>query len=148
MLESAIISEFQLTSIENTEEGIIFALKKITELENDLFLMNELLNQSLYLLIDIMKDKQQLIFTEAIKQLNKQTLSLNKLAESLTNKLDFTFSMIKWNLTKFRDYGLFETKGQRGNTKSTMITTELGKMLHSAYAQINNKKSVTTQNNK
>ena len=136
LLKPAIISELQLERIENTEEGIIFAQKRILELENHLLLMDELLNQSLYLFIDLMKDKQQLIFTEAIKQLDKKSLSLNKLAEFLSHKLDLTFSMIKWNLTKFRDFGLFESNGQRGNTKSTLITTDLGILLYSTFARM------------
>ncbi|MCK5304491.1 MAG: hypothetical protein KAJ72_04520 [Candidatus Heimdallarchaeota archaeon] len=136
MLKPAIISELQLERIENTEEGIIFAQKRILELENHLLLMDELLNQSLYLFIDLMKDKQQLIFTEAIKQLDKKSLSLNKLAEFLSHKLGLTFSMIKWNLTKFRDFGLFESNGQRGNTKSTLITTDLGILLYSTFARM------------
>lgn len=136
LLKPAIISELQLERIENTEEGIIFAQKRILELENDLLLMDELLNKSLYLFIDLMKDKQQLIFTEAIKQLDKKSLSLNKLAEILSHKLDLTFSMIKWNLTKFRDYGLLESNGQRGNTKSTVIITDLGRMLYSTFAKM------------
>ena len=140
LLNPAIISELQLERIENTEEGIIFAQKRIIELENDLLLMDEILNKSLYLFIDLMKDKQQLIFTEAIKQLDRRSLSLNKLAEILSHKLELTFSMIKWNLTKFRDYGLFESNGQRGNTKSTVLTTELGKMLNSAFARMKTKK--------
>lgn len=140
LLKPAIISELQLERIENTEEGIIFAQKRILELENDLLLMDELLNKSLFLLIDILKDKQHLIFTEAIKQLDKRSFSLNKLAEILSHKLDFTFSMIKWNLTKFRDYGLFESNGQRGNTKSTLLLTELGKMLYSTFAKMKTRK--------
>lgn len=140
LLKPAIISELQLERIGNTEEGIIFAQKKILELENNLLLMDELLNKSLFLFIDIMKDKQQLIFTEAIKQLDKRSLSLNKLSEILSHILDFTFSMIKWNLTKFRDYGLFESNGQRGNTKSTLIETELGRMLYSTFAKMKTKK--------
>ncbi|MHA1345574.1 MAG: hypothetical protein ACTSVO_04800 [Candidatus Heimdallarchaeaceae archaeon] len=140
MLKPAIISELKLERIENTEEGIIFAQKRILELENDLLFMDELLIKSLHLFIDLMKDKQQLIFSETIKQLDKKTLSLNKLAEILSHKLDFTFSMIKWNLTKFRDYGLFETNGQRGNTKSTIIITELGKLLYSTSAKMKSKK--------
>lgn len=102
--------------------------------------MDELLNKSLFLLIDILKDKQHLIFTEAIKQLDKRSFSLNKLAEILSLKLDFTFSMIKWNLTKFRDYGLFESNGQRGNTKSTLLLTELGRMLYSTFAKMKTRK--------
>lgn len=140
LLKPAIISELKLERIENTEEGIIFAQKRILELENDLLFMDELLIKSLHLFIDLMKDKQQLIFSETIKQLDKKTLSLNKLAEILSHKLDFTFSMIKWNLTKFRDYGLFETNGQRGNTKSTIIITELGKLLYSTSAKMKSKK--------
>ncbi len=140
LLKPAIISKLQLESIENTEEGIIFARKRISELENDLLLMDEILKQSLFLFIGLMKDKQQLIFTEAIKQLKKESLSLNKLAEILSNKLDLTFSMIKWNLTKFRDFGLFESNGQRGNTKSTILATELGKMLNSTFARMKTKK--------
>ncbi len=140
LLKPAIISELQLERIENTEEGIIFAQKRILELENDLLLMDELLNKSLFLLIDILKDKQHLIFTEAIKQLDKRSFSLNKLAEILSLKLDFTFSMIKWNLTKFRDYGLFESNGQRGNTKSTLLLTELGRMLYSTFAKMKTRK--------
>jgi hypothetical protein len=140
LLKPAIISELQLERIENTEEGIIFAQKRILELKNDLLLMDELLNKSLFLLIDILKDKQHLIFTEAIKQLDKRSFSLNKLAEILSLKLDFTFSMIKWNLTKFRDYGLFESNGQRGNTKSTLLLTELGRMLYSTFAKMKTRK--------
>jgi len=140
LLKPAIISELQLERIENTEEGIIFAQKRILELENDLLLMDELLNKSLFLFIDLMKDKQRLIFTETIKQLDKRSLSLNKLAEILSHKLGLTFSMIKWNLTKFRDYRLFESNGQRGNTKSTLIVTELGKMLYSTFAKMKTKK--------
>ena len=140
LLKPAIISKLQLGSIEDTEEGIIFAQKRILELENDLLLMDEILKQSLFLFIGLMKDKQQLIFTEAIKQLDKESLSLNKLAEKLSNKLNLTFSMIKWNLTKFRDFGLFESNGQRGNTKSTLLATELGKILNSAFARMKTKK--------
>ncbi len=140
LLKPAIISELQLERIENTEEGIIFAQKKILELENDLLLMDELLNKSLFLFIDLMKDKQQLIFAEAIKQLDKRSFSLNKLAEILSHKLGFTFSMIKWNLAKFRDYGLFESNGQRGNTKSTLLLTELGRMLYSTFAKMKTRK--------
>lgn len=140
LLKPAIISGLQLEKIENTEEGIIFAQKRILELENDLLLMDELLNKSLYLFIDLMKDKQLLIFTEAIKQLDKRSLSLNKLAEILSYKLNLKFSMIKWNLTKFRGYGWFESNGQRGNTKSTILITELGKLLYSAFARMKTKK--------
>lgn len=87
-----------------------------------------------------MKDKQKLIFTEAIKQLDKRSLSLNKLAEILSYTLNLKFSMIKWNLTKFRDYGWFESNGQRGNTKSTILITELGKLLYSTFARMKTKK--------
>ena len=139
MLKPAIISELQLANIENTEEGIIFAQKRIIELENDLLLLEELLNRSLYLFIDILKDNQRLIYSEAIKELNKKPLSLNRLSETLSEKLNLTFSMIKWNLTKFRNFGLFESNGQRGNTKSTLIITELGKMLYSTFVMMNKK---------
>lgn len=140
LLKPAIISEWLLETLENTEEGIIFAQKKIIELENNLLLMDEILNKSLKLFTKTMKRNQQLIFIEAIKLLRKDTISLNRLSEILSEKLDFTFSMIKWNLTKLREHGLFRTNGQRGNTKSTLIITEFGERLYLSFAEKNNRK--------
>ena len=135
MLKPAIISELQLGSIKNTEEGIIFAQKRIRELENTLLYLDELLDKSLYLFINHMKDRQQRIFIESINLLNRRIYSLNKLSEKIAKKLDISFSTAKWNITRFRDLGLFETNGQRGDTNTTIATTELGKTLYSAFAR-------------
>ena len=120
---------------EKTEEGIIFAQKRIRELENTLLYLDELLDKSLYLFINHMKDRQQRIFIESINLLNRRIYSLNKLSEKIAKKLDISFSTTKWNITRFRDLGLFETNGQRGDTNTTIATTELGKTLYSAFAR-------------
>ena len=135
LLNPTILSDTLLEKLENTEEGIIFAQKRIRELENILLFMDELLNKSLYLFMEQMKKKQKIIFIEAIKKLNEGFYSLNRLSEELSENLNLSFSTIKWNLTKMRDNGLFETNGQRGDTKTTLITTDLGETLYLAFAE-------------
>jgi hypothetical protein len=57
------------------------------------------------------------------------------LSDILSEKFEFSFSTIKWNLTKLRDIGLFETYGERGNTKTILMLTHLGLSLYSNFAQ-------------
>ncbi|MCG3219780.1 MAG: hypothetical protein H7641_00240 [Candidatus Heimdallarchaeota archaeon] len=131
----AIIQAEDLERIEESKEGIIFARKRIKELENSLIFLNDLYNQSLIILLDQLKDKQQHIFFAASRILTKKNLSLNKLSDMLSERFDLSFSTIKWNLTKLRDIGLFETFGERGNTKTILMLTHLGLSLYSNFAQ-------------
>ena len=139
LLTPAIIQIEELERIEESKEGIIFAQKRIKELENNLIFLNDLYNKSLFTLFDQLKDKQQYIFFAASKILIEDKISLNKLSDILSKKLNLSFSTIKWNLTKLRDIGLFETFGERGNTKTILMLTHLGLSLYSNFAQSRNK---------
>ena len=135
LLALPIIQAEELERIEESKEGIIFARKRIKELENSLIFLNDLYNQSLIILLDQLKDKQKQIFFAASKILTKKNISLNKLSDMLSERFDLSFSTIKWNLTKLRDIGLFETFGERGNTKTILMLTHLGLSLYSNFAQ-------------
>lgn len=135
LLAPAIIQLEKLERIEESKEGIIFAQKRIQELENSLIFLNELYNQSLIILLEQLKDKQQSIFFAASKILTKKNISLNKLSDILSERFDLSFSTIKWNLTKLRNIGLFETNGERGNRKTILMLTHLGLSLYSNFAQ-------------
>ena len=65
----------------------------------------------------------------------EDTLSINKISDLLSKQYSLSFSTIKWNITRLRDMGLFESYGERGNTKTILLTTELGKSLFTSYAQ-------------
>ena len=136
---AAYISE-QLEEMDYLEEGIAFAQKRMEELKKDNLFLLELLNQSMFLLIDQLSSKQREIFLISYKLLENKFLSLNKLSEIISNRLDLSFSTTKWNLTKLRDIGFFETIGSRGNTKTTLISTTLGKTFYSFLAHSSNKK--------
>ena len=140
MLISEEISGIQLRE-EQLKEGIIFAQKRIRELENNLLFLNDLLNRSLLLLYDQLKDKQRMIFIATYKILTEDdSLSINKISDILAKQYSLSFSTIKWNITRLRDMGLFESYGERGNTKTILLTTELGKTLFTSYAQIGDMK--------
>lgn len=140
LLISEEISGIQLRE-EQLKEGIIFAQKRIRELENNLLFLNDLLNRSLLLLYDQLKDKQRMIFIATYKILAEEdTLSINKISDILAKQYSLSFSTIKWNITRLRDMGLFESYGERGNTKTILLTTELGKTLFTSYAQIGDMK--------
>lgn len=134
LIPANIISD-QLEELEESKEGIIFAQERIRELENNLLFLYDLLNDSLMILHNQMKEKQQFIFFTASKILSQKEMSLNKLSEKLAEKLNLSFSTIKWNITRLRDLGLFESNGQRGNTKTTIMLTQLGASLYSNFAQ-------------
>ncbi len=133
------ISE-QLEDPDYSKEGIAFAQERIRELENDNLLLLELLNKSMFLLFDQLNSKQRDIFLIGYKLLEKKNTSLNRLSELISGKLEISFSTTKWNLTRLRDIGFFETIGSRGNTKTTLISTALGKTFYSFLAQSNRKK--------
>ena len=135
LLAPAIILPEELERIEESKEGIIFARKRIKELENNLIFLKEMYNQSLIILLNQLKEKQQQIFFAASRILTKKNISLNKLSDILSEKFELSFSTIKWNLTKLRDIGLFETYGERGNTKTILMLTHLGLSLYSNLAQ-------------
>ncbi len=121
---------------EQLKEGIIFAQKRIRELENSLLFLNDLLDRSLLILYDQLKDKQKIIFFATYKILDERhTMSINKISDILSKQFSLSFSTIKWNITKFRDMGLFETNGERGNTKTILLTTDLGKSLFTSFMQ-------------
>jgi len=117
------------------EEGIIFAKRRIIELENNLLFIQDMLNQSLHIIYNQLKDKQKTIFYIASKLLKKDTISINKLSEKLSEKMNLSFSTAKWNITKLRDLGLLETNGQRGNIKTTISLTQIGFSLYLALSQ-------------
>ena len=124
----------QLENPKYLEEGIAFAQERIEKLENDNLLLLELLNKSMSLLFDQLNEKQKEIFFMSYQILEKRNLSLNRLSEIISQKTEMSFSTIKWNLTKLRDIGFFETIGSRGNTKTTLISTHLGKTFYSILA--------------
>ncbi|MCE7742640.1 MAG: hypothetical protein GOP50_09290 [Candidatus Heimdallarchaeota archaeon] len=132
------ISE-QLEDPDYLKEGIAFAQERIRELEKDNLLLLELLNKSMFLLFDQLNKKQREIFFTGFRILEKKTISLNKLSEIISGKLEMSFSTTKWNITRLRDIGFFETIGSRGNTKTILISTSLGKTFHSFLAQSNGK---------
>jgi len=132
------ISE-QLEDPDYLKEGIAFAQERIRELEKDNLLLLELLNESMFLLYDQLNSKQREIFFISHKLLEKKLLSLNRLSEIISSKLEISFSTTKWNLTRLRDIGFFETIGSRGNTKTTLISTALGKTFYSILAQSTSK---------
>lgn len=117
------------------EEGIIFAQRRIIELENTLLFIQDILNQSLIIIYSQLKDKQKMIFLNASRLLKNEKISINKLAEKIAEKMDLSFSTTKWNITRLRDLGLFETNGQRGNTKTIVSLTQLGQSLYSTLSQ-------------
>jgi hypothetical protein len=139
LLTPALLLTEELERIEESKEGIIFARKRIKELENSLIFLNDLYNQSLIILLDQLKDKQKQIFFSASEILTEKNISINKLADKLSKRFEISFSTIKWNLTKLRDIGLFETFGERGNTKTILMLTHLGLSLYSNFAQSRNK---------
>ncbi len=118
-----------------SEEGIIFAQRRIIELENNLLFIQDILNQSLHIIYNQLKDKQKKIFYIASKLLKKDNISINKLSEKIAEKMNLSFSTAKWNITRLRDLGLLETNGQRGNTKTTISLTQLGLLLYLALSQ-------------
>ena len=130
----------QLEDPDYIEEGIAFAQERIRELEKDNLLLLELLKESIFLLFDQLNSKQREIFFEGFKILEKKLISLNRLSEIISEKLDISFSTAKWNLTRLRDLGFFETIGSRGNTKTTLTSTALGKTFYSFLAQNFDKK--------
>lgn len=130
----------QLEDSNYLKEGIAFAQERIRELEKDNLLLLELLHESIILLFDQLNSKQREIFFIGYRILEKEINSLNGLAEILSNKLKISFSTAKWNLTKLRDIGFFETIGSRGNTKATLSSTTLGRTFYSFLAQNNNKR--------
>lgn len=129
----------QLEDPDYLKEGIAFAQERIRELEKDNLFLLEILNKSMFLLFDQLNEKQREIFFLSYKLLEKRNTSLNRLSEIISNKLNMSFSTAKWNLTKLRDIGFFETIGSRGNTKTTLISTALGKAFYSILAQIKEK---------
>jgi len=140
LLISEELSGIQLRE-DQLKEGIIFAQKRIRELENNLLFLNDLLDRSLLILFDNLKDKQKMIFIATYKILtDEKTLSINKISDLLSKQYSLSFSTTKWNITKLRDMGLFESNGERGNTKSILLTTELGKSLFTSFAQIGDMK--------
>lgn len=135
LLISEELSGIQLRD-DQLKEGIIFAQKRIRELENSLLFLNDLLDRSLLILYTQLKDKQKMIFIATYKILTEEnTLSINKISDLLSKQYSLSFSTMKWNITRLRDMGLFETNGERGNTKTILLATELGKSLFTSYAQ-------------
>ncbi|MCE7738021.1 MAG: hypothetical protein KAU62_15720 [Candidatus Heimdallarchaeota archaeon] len=129
----------ELESLDYLEEGMAFAQERIRKLEKDNLFLFDLLNQSLIILFDQLNDKQKGIFFESYSLIERRKISLNRLAEKISTKLDISFSTAKWNITKLRDFGFFETIGMRGNTKTTLISTIIGDTLYSTLGQIKNK---------
>ncbi|MHA1219155.1 MAG: hypothetical protein ACTSSN_03495 [Candidatus Heimdallarchaeaceae archaeon] len=129
----------ELESLDYSEEGIAFAQERIRKLEKDNLFLFDLLHQSLIILFDQLNDKQKGIFFESYILIERKRISLNRLAEKISTKLDISFSTAKWNITKLRDLGFFETIGMRGNTKTTLISTIIGDTLYSTLGQIKNK---------
>ncbi len=106
--------------------GSIFAPEASKDLKNDLLFFIDLLNQSILIIFKQLNNNQRIIFFEAFNILRDTDTSLNKLSERISKKRTISFSTVKWNLTKLRDMGLFETNGSRGNTKTTLELTNLG----------------------
>jgi len=129
----------QLEDPDYLKEGIAFAQERIRELEKDNLFLLEILNKSMFLLLNQLNEKQREIFFLSYKLLEKKNISLNRLSEIISSKLNMSFSTIKWNITKLRDIGFFETIGSRGNTKTTLISTALGKTFYSILAQAKEK---------
>jgi hypothetical protein len=129
----------QLEDPDYLREGIAFAQERIRELEKDNLLLLELLQESMFLLFEQLNSKQKTIFLTGYKILEKKLISLNRLSEIISRKLEISFSTAKWNLTKLRDIGFFETIGSRGNTKTTLISTAFGKTFYSFLAHSNGK---------
>lgn len=136
---NVLLNPAELESLNYSEEGIAFAQERIRKLEKDNLFLFDLLHQSLIILFDQLNDKQKGIFFESYIQIDRKEISLNRLAEKISTKLDISFSTAKWNITKLRDLGFFETIGMRGNTKTTLISTIIGDTLYSTLGQIKNK---------
>lgn len=136
---NVLLNPAELESLDYLEEGIAFAQERIRKLEKDNLFLFDLLNQSLIILFDQLNDKQKGIFFESYSLIERRKISLNRLAEKISTKLDISFSTAKWNITKLRDLGFFETIGMRGNTKATLISTIIGDTLYSTLGQIKNK---------
>lgn len=136
---NVLLNPAELESLDYLEEGIAFAQERIRKLEKDNLFLFDLLNQSLIILFDQLNDKQKGIFFESYSLIERRKISLNRLAEKISTKLDISFSTAKWNITKLRDLGFFETIGMRGNTKTTLISTIIGDTLYSTLGQIKNK---------
>ncbi len=133
---NVLLNPAELESLDYSEEGIAFAQERIRKLEKDNLFLFDLLNQSLIILFDQLNDKQKGIFFESYSLIERRKISLNRLAEYISTKLDISFSTAKWNITKLRDLGFFETIGMRGNTKTTLISTIIGDTLYSTLGQI------------
>ncbi len=136
---NVLLNPTELESLDYSEEGIAFAQERIRKLEKDNLFLFDLLHQSLIILFDQLNDKQKGIFFESYIQIERKRISLNRLAEKISTKLDISFSTAKWNITKLRDLGFFETIGMRGNTKTTLISTIIGDTIYSTLGQIKNK---------
>ena len=136
---NVLLNPAELESLNYSEEGIAFAQERIRKLEKDNLFLFDLLHQSLIILFDQLNDKQKGIFFESYIQIDRKEISLNRLAEKISTKLDISFSTAKWNITKLRDLGFFETIGMIGNTKTTLISTIIGDTLYSTLGQIKNK---------
>lgn len=133
---NVLLNPAELESLDYSEEGIAFAQERIRKLEKDNLFLFDLLNQSLIILFDQLNDKQKGIFFESYSLIERRKISLNRLAENISTKLDISFSTAKWNITKLRDLGFFETIGMRGNTKTTLVSTIIGDTLYSTLGQI------------
>jgi len=143
---NVLLNPAELESLDYLEEGIAFAQERIRKLEKDNLFLFDLLNQSLIILFDQLNDKQKGIFFESYSLIERRRISLNRLAEKISSKLDISFSTAKWNITKLRDLGFFETIGMRGNTKTTLISTIIGDTLYSTLGQIKIKIGKNTNN--
>ena len=136
---NVLLNPAKLETLDYSEEGIAFAQERIRKLEKDNLFLFDLLNQSLIILYDQLNDKQKEIFFQSYLFLERRKISLNKLAEKISSMMNISFSTAKWNITKLRDLGFFETIGMRGNTKTTLISTNLGDTLYSTLGQFKNK---------
>ena len=132
---NVLLNPAKLEGLDYSEEGIAFAQERIRKLEKDNLFLFDLLNQSLIILFDQLNDKQKDIFFEGYRFLERRKTSLNRLAEIISAQLDISFSTTKWNITKLRDLGFFETIGTRGNTKATLISTIIGDTLYYTLGQ-------------
>ena len=129
-----------LEGLSYSEEGIAFVQERIRDLEKDNLFLLDLLKESILIIFNQLNDKQRDIFLYGFEIIDYREISLNKLSEKIAKKMDMSFSTAKWNLTKLRDLGFFETLGTRGNTKTILASTILGRTLYSLLAQIDRQK--------
>lgn len=125
--------------IYDEERGSLFVARSIIELKKELLLVNEILEQSTKTILATLKESQKRILILAGELLNYERLSLNKLAEKISLRLNKPYSTVKWNLLKMKQLGFFNQIGKQGDICSTIELSSLGEHIWNVIKDLNSK---------